>query len=84
MKKRISRRTVLRGAVAGGAVGMGLPLLDCFLNENGTALAQGGGPIPVRFGTWFWGCGMNPARWAPRTSSRPAMTQSSCTVDSTL
>jgi len=67
MKKRISRRTVLRGAVAGGAVGMGLPLLDYFLNENGTALAQGGGPIPVRFGTWFWGCGMNPARWAPPT-----------------
>ena len=66
MKKRISRRTILRGAVAGGAVGMGLPLLDCFLNENGTALAQGGA-IPVRFGTWFWGCGMNPARWAPPT-----------------
>jgi len=64
--KRINRRTILRGAVAGGAVGMGLPLLDCFLNENGTALAQGGA-IPVRFGTWFWGCGMNPARWAPQT-----------------
>ena len=66
MTKRINRRTILRGAVAGGAVGMGLPLLDCFLNENGTALAQGGA-IPVRFGTWFWGCGMNPARWAPPT-----------------
>ncbi|MBW2191643.1 MAG: DUF1552 domain-containing protein [Deltaproteobacteria bacterium] len=66
MTKRINRRTILRGAVAGGAVGMGLPLLDCFLNENGTALAQGGA-IPVRFGTWFWGCGMNPARWAPQT-----------------
>ncbi len=66
MSKRINRRTILRGAVAGGAVGMGLPLLDCFLNENGTALAQGGA-IPVRFGTWFWGCGMNPARWAPPT-----------------
>jgi hypothetical protein len=66
MKKQISRRTILRGAVAGGAVGMGLPLLDCFLNENGTALAQGGA-LPVRFGTWFWGCGMNPARWAPPT-----------------
>lgn len=67
MNKRIGRRTILRGAVAGGAVGMGLPLLDCFLNDNGTALAQGGGAIPVRFGTWFWGCGMNPARWAPPT-----------------
>lgn len=70
MKKRIGRRTILRGAVAGGAVGMGLPLLDCFLNDNGTALAQGGSAIPVRFGTWFWGCGMNPARWAPPTEGQ--------------
>lgn len=43
---------------------MGLPLLDCFLNEHGTALAQGA-PLPVRFGSWMWGCGMNPDRWTP-------------------
>ena len=45
---------------------MGLPLLDCFLNVNGTALAQGA-PLPVRFGAWMWGCGMNPDRWNPPT-----------------
>ena len=45
---------------------MGLPLLDCFLNGNGTALAQGA-PLPVRFGAWMWGCGMNPDRWNPTT-----------------
>ena len=45
---------------------MGLPLLDCFLNGNGTALAQGA-PLPVRFGAWMWGCGMNPDRWNPPT-----------------
>ncbi|MEO8605965.1 MAG: DUF1552 domain-containing protein, partial [bacterium] len=61
----ISRRTVLRGMLGGAAVSLGLPLLDCFLNPNGTALAQGA-PLPVRFGTWFWGCGMNPDRWVPQ------------------
>ena len=66
MAKRISRRTVLRGMLGGAAVSVGLPLLDCFLNGNGTALAQGA-PLPVRFGTWFWGCGMNPDRWVPET-----------------
>ncbi|MDG2305639.1 MAG: DUF1552 domain-containing protein [Candidatus Binatia bacterium] len=64
MKRRISRRTVLRGMASGGAVAIGLPLFDYFLNDNGTALAQGG-LLPVRFGTWFWGCGINPDRWIP-------------------
>ncbi len=52
--------------LGGAAVSVGLPLFDCFLNGNGTALAQGS-PLPVRFGTWFWGCGMNPDRWVPTT-----------------
>ncbi len=60
----INRRTILRGMMGGGAVGIGMPLLDCFLNTNGTALASGA-PMPVRFGTWFWGCGLNPGRWIP-------------------
>lgn len=64
--KRFDRRTLLRGSLAGGAVTMGLPLLDCFLNDDGTALAQGA-PLPVRFGAWMWGCGMNPDRWNPPT-----------------
>jgi hypothetical protein len=60
-----SRRRVLRGVVGGAAVSVGLPFLDCFLNANGTALAATGAPLPVRFGTWFWGCGLNPGRWEP-------------------
>ncbi len=58
---RLNRRTMLRGMLGGGAVTMGLPLLDCMLNTNATALASGA-PMPGRFGTWFWGCGLNPGR----------------------
>jgi len=35
-----------------------------YLDNNGAALASGA-PIPSRFGTWFWGCGVNQARWVP-------------------
>src|SRR5665213_1638713 len=59
-------RTILRGMLGGSAVTVGLPLLDCFLNTNGTAFAATGAPLPVRFGTWFWGCGLNPGRWVPQ------------------
>ncbi len=62
---KFARRTILRGMLGGAAVGVGLPLLDCFLNTNGTAFASGA-PLPVRFGTWFWGCGLNPGRWIPQ------------------
>lgn len=58
---RINRRSFLRGSIGGTVVAVGLPFLDCFLNENGSALASGA-PIPVRFGTWFWGLGHTPGR----------------------
>jgi hypothetical protein len=64
MNKDFTRRRMLRGMLGGGAVTLGLPFLDCMLNTNGTALA-GGRPLPIRFGTWNWGCGMNPQRWVP-------------------
>ena len=58
-KDHVSRRMVLRGALAGSAVSVGLPFLECMLNDSGTALAAGAN-LPVRFGTWFWGCGHTP------------------------
>ena len=58
------RRRVLRGILNGSAVTLGLPLLNCFLNDNGTALASGAA-MPVRFGTWFWGLGMNAKVFVP-------------------
>jgi hypothetical protein len=62
----ILRRTLLRGMLRGAAVTVGVPLLDCFLNTNGTAMADGAA-LPVRFGTWTWGCGMTATRWVPQT-----------------
>lgn len=61
----LNRRRVLRGMLNGGAVTVGLPLLNYFLNGNGTALASGE-PMPVRFGTWFWGLGMNSKVFIPK------------------
>ncbi len=63
----ITRRKVLRGMAGGVGATVALPLLDCMLNTNGTALASGA-PLPIRFGTWFWGCGMNPDRWNPKAT----------------
>ncbi len=61
----LSRRRMLRGLAAGSAIGVGLPLLDCFLNDNGTAMASTGARIPVRFGTWYYGLGLPPGKWEP-------------------
>ncbi len=65
--QRLSRRRVLRGMLKGSAVSVGLPLLNCFLNDNGSALAAGA-PMPVRFATWFWGLGMNAAVFVPKAT----------------
>src|SRR5688572_4034099 len=64
MYKTINRRSVLRGMLGGTAVTVGLPFLECFLNNHGTALADGT-PIPVRFGSWFWALGMNRKLFTP-------------------
>lgn len=64
--KQLSRRRVLQGMLGGCAVTVGLPLLDCFLDPNATALAEGGA-MPVRFGTWFWGLGMDDKVFIPKT-----------------
>jgi hypothetical protein len=63
------RSFTLRGLLGGAAVTVGVPLLEFFLDANGKSFAAnlGGGQLPVRFGTWFWGCGMIPSRWVPKT-----------------
>ncbi|HEY6455428.1 MAG TPA: DUF1552 domain-containing protein [Steroidobacteraceae bacterium] len=61
---KLNRRRVLRGILHGGVVTVALPLLDCFLDPNGEALASGE-PMPVRFGTWFWSLGMDKTLFIP-------------------
>ena len=61
-----NRRHFLRGSLGGAAITVGLPYLDCFFDNNGTALAATGAAPPVCFGTWFWGCGFTPGLWEPK------------------
>ena len=61
------RRTALRGMMNGAGIAVGLPLLDVFLNGNGTAMAATGKPLPMRFGTWFWGLGIDNDIFVPKT-----------------
>src|ERR1700760_2126899 len=63
----LDRRLVLRGVFQGSAVAMALPLLDCFLDGKGQALADTGKRIPTRFGTYFWGCGLTKELFVPKT-----------------
>ena len=65
MSTNMNRRRVLRGMMNGAAVTVGIPFLDCFLNNNGTALASGN-DLPVAFGTWVQGLGFNPGFWEPK------------------
>lgn len=58
--RKLTRRSMLRGVLGGATVYMGLPILDCHLNTSGTAFAGTNAPLPVRFGTWYWGMGHTP------------------------
>lgn len=65
MSTTFDRRTLMRGLVGGAAVTVGIPALDIFLDGNGKAYADGA-KLPVRLGTYFWGCGLTPGRWVPK------------------
>jgi len=66
----LDRRFLLRGLFHGTAVSMALPLFDCFLDGNGQALAATGQRIPVRFGTYFWGCGLTKELYLPKSTGQ--------------
>ncbi len=69
----ITRRTLLKGLLGGTVVTLGLPALEVFLNEHGTALAEDGPGdtgFPRRFGLFFWGNGILPDRWVPTGTGR--------------
>jgi hypothetical protein len=69
MSSHFNRRSMLRGILGTTGVFLGLPVLDQFLNGNGTAFADGA-RLPTRFGTYFWGLGLTDTptggtRWVP-------------------
>lgn len=66
-RTQLGRRAMLRGMLGGVAVGVGLPMLEIFMNDEGKALADGSN-FPKRFGIFFWGNGMIPSRWNPTTT----------------
>ena len=66
---KFNRRRFLKGTLNGGVIAVGLPLLDVFLNDHGTVLANGA-PIPMRFGTWSWGLGMSESIFVPKKPDR--------------
>lgn len=56
-RSRFSRRSVLRGLLAGGGlVSLGLPSFEAHADC---------GAFPQRFGVWFWGNGNRPDKWTP-------------------
>ena len=67
VKRLAGRRRVLKGILTGSAITVGVPFLDCFLDDNGSALAATGQSLPVCFGTWFNGLGLNAGFWEPKT-----------------
>ncbi|MFM2245265.1 MAG: hypothetical protein RL071_1339 [Pseudomonadota bacterium] len=56
-----SRRGVLRGALGGAAVTVGLPWLELFVGPTARAETT----FPIRFGVWNWGNGVRPDQWRP-------------------
>jgi hypothetical protein len=63
-KFKLSRRTMVRGIVGGGAIALALPPLEAMFDNNGRAYADNT-PIPKRFGVFFWGNGVKQDRWIP-------------------
>jgi hypothetical protein len=67
-KKYLPRRLLLRGALASGAaIALPIPVLDGMLDGHGTAYAAGAA-LPKRYVTWFFGNGVLPPLWIPKTT----------------
>ena len=67
---KLDRRFLLRGTCQGALAVMGLPFLDCFLDNKGQALAATGKRIPTRFNTFFYGLGLTKSLWVPKGAGR--------------
>ena len=67
---KLHRRNILRGMFQGSAAVVGVPFLDCFLDSKGKALAATGRPLPTRFNTFFFGCGLTKQLWIPKVGGK--------------
>jgi len=67
---KLDRRFLLRGTCQGALAIVGMPFLDCFLDNKGKALAATGRPLPVRFGTYFYGLGLTKQLWIPKNGGK--------------
>lgn len=61
LKKNLSRRTWLKGTLAGMSLAVGLPFLDAHRHK---VYGQDSG-FPTRFGVFYWGNGHLPSSWRP-------------------
>ncbi len=67
---KLDRRFLLRGTCQGALAVVGMPFLDCFLDNKGRALAATGRPLPTRFGTYFYGLGLTKQLWIPKNGGK--------------
>ena len=67
---KFDRRILLRGLFQGSSVAVAIPFLDCMLDNSGKAFAATGTKIPVRFGTYFWGCGLTKQLFLPKSAGQ--------------
>jgi Protein of unknown function (DUF1552) len=70
MKNILNRRRVLRGIFQGTTIAVSLPRLEMMLNNNGTAWAQTGTPVPRRFGVWAKANGVHINDWVPKQTGK--------------
>src|SRR3954469_7911600 len=68
--QKFNRRVVLRGMLGGSAVSVGIPILECMLNQSGSALAATGEALPPCFGTFFWAHGLAFGQWTPAVAGK--------------
>jgi Protein of unknown function (DUF1552) len=67
---KLDRRFLLRGTCQGALAVVGMPFLDCFLDNKGKAMAASGRPLPTRFGTYFYGLGLTKQLWIPKNGGK--------------
>ena len=67
---KLDRRFLLRGTCQGALAVVGMPFLDCFLDNKGRALAATGRPLPTRFNTFFFGLGLTKQLWIPKVGGK--------------